>query len=113
LPRLMKAFPERSCRTRSDHIRLTSSSTRSPVFSRSESGGNRPMETYEIELEPAEPGGFAATILALPGVLVFGDSIDQVLARARAAIAFHVGVSSGRQIAVSSRVADRVTQPAA
>jgi hypothetical protein len=32
VPRLMKAVPERGCTTRSDHVRLTSSSTRSPVF---------------------------------------------------------------------------------
>ena len=49
------------------------------------------METYEVELEPAEPDGFAAIVPALPGLLVLGRDIDEVLERVRAAIAFHEG----------------------
>jgi predicted RNase H-like HicB family nuclease len=51
------------------------------------------MDTYEIELEPAEPNGFTATVPAVPGLLVLGRSVDEVLEGARAAIAFHVGRS--------------------
>jgi predicted RNase H-like HicB family nuclease len=49
------------------------------------------MDAYEVELEPTEPDGFLVTIPALPGLLVLGTSLDDVLDRARAAIAFHVG----------------------
>ena len=65
------------------------------------------MDTYEIELEPAEPDGFTATVPAVPGLLVLGNSVDEVLERARAAIAFHVGRSSSpgcaRRISVMPR----------
>ena len=52
------------------------------------------MDTYEIELEPAEPDGFTAIVPAVPGLLVLGSSVDEVLERARAAIAFHLGRST-------------------
>jgi predicted RNase H-like HicB family nuclease len=64
------------------------------------------MDMYEVELEPAEPDGFAATVPALPGLLVLGRSVDEVLERARAAIAFRVGQSGSgrmRQITVMPR----------
>jgi predicted RNase H-like HicB family nuclease len=51
------------------------------------------MDAYAVELEPTEPDGFAVTVPALPGLLVLGTSVDEVLERARAAIAFHVGRS--------------------
>jgi hypothetical protein len=47
------------------------------------------MDIYEVELEPAEPDGFAAIIPALPGLLVLGSDVDDVLRRVRVAIAFH------------------------
>jgi predicted RNase H-like HicB family nuclease len=50
------------------------------------------MDTYEVELKPAEPDGFAAIVPALPGLLVLGQDVDEVLERARAAIAFHAGL---------------------
>jgi hypothetical protein len=49
------------------------------------------MDTYEVELEPAEPHGLAAIVPALPGLLVLGRDVDEVLERVRAAIAFHDG----------------------
>jgi predicted RNase H-like HicB family nuclease len=49
------------------------------------------MDTYEVELEPAAPDGFAATVPAFPGPLVLGRDTDDVLEHVRAAIAFHVG----------------------
>jgi predicted RNase H-like HicB family nuclease len=49
------------------------------------------MDAYEVELEPTEPDGFVVTVPAVPGLLVLGTSVDDVLERARAAIAFHVG----------------------
>jgi predicted RNase H-like HicB family nuclease len=52
------------------------------------------MDTYEVELESAEPDGFAAIVPALPGLLVLGQDVDEVLDRVRAAIVFHVGRGS-------------------
>ncbi len=49
------------------------------------------MDTYEVELEPVEPDEFAAIVPALPGLLVLGRDIDEVLERVRGAIAFHDG----------------------
>jgi hypothetical protein len=49
------------------------------------------MDTYEVELEPVGPDGFAAVIPAFPGLLVLGRDVDEVLERVRAAIAFHDG----------------------
>ena len=43
------------------------------------------MDTCEIELNMFEPDRFAATIPALPGLLVLSSSVDEVLERARAA----------------------------
>jgi len=47
------------------------------------------METYVVELEETELHSFALTVPALPGLLVLGKSLDEVLERARAAIEFH------------------------
>ena len=49
------------------------------------------METFQVELEPAEPDGFTAIMPAVPGVLVLGRDVDEVLERVRAAIAYHIG----------------------
>jgi hypothetical protein len=38
--------------------------------------------TQEIELEPAEPDGFTATVAALPGLLLLGRSVDKAVERA-------------------------------
>ena len=46
------------------------------------------METYVVELEGTELDSFALTVPALPGLLILGKSIDEVLERAQAAIAF-------------------------
>ena len=53
------------------------------------------MDRYEVELEPAEPDGFAAVVPGLPGLLVFGRDVEEVLERVRAAIAFHDGRRPG------------------
>jgi predicted RNase H-like HicB family nuclease len=47
------------------------------------------MNTYEIDLELADPHGFAVTVPALPGLLILGTSLDEVLTRARASITWH------------------------
>ena len=44
------------------------------------------MDIYEVELEPAEPDGFAAIVPALPGLLVLDSDVDEVLRRVRVAI---------------------------
>jgi predicted RNase H-like HicB family nuclease len=54
------------------------------------------MDMYEIELELAEPDGLCAIVSALPGLLVLGSTVDEVLEHARAAIAFHTGRSDSR-----------------
>ncbi|HLZ23663.1 MAG TPA: type II toxin-antitoxin system HicB family antitoxin [Ktedonobacterales bacterium] len=46
--------------------------------------------TYTIELEPADPCGYAVSVPALPGVLTFGDTVEQAMAMAREAIALHI-----------------------
>ena len=48
------------------------------------------MEAYEVELESAEPEGFVVTVPSLSGLLILGATIDEVLTRTRASIAFHV-----------------------
>jgi hypothetical protein len=85
--------------------------------------------SHQVELGAAEPDGFAVTVLALPGLLVRGATIDQTLARARARTAFvgtwqRPGVSSQnprlaalhRFLESTPQTAQRVTgtrQPAA
>ena len=49
------------------------------------------MDMYYVELEPAEPEGFAAVVPALSGLLVLGSDVDEVLRRVRVAIASHDG----------------------
>ena len=48
------------------------------------------MDTYDVELEEAE-GRFIGTVRSVPGLLVFGSSVDEVLERVRSAIEFHAG----------------------
>ena len=49
------------------------------------------MDVYEVELEPAEPDGFAAMVPAVPGLLVLDSDVDEVLRRVRVAIASRDG----------------------
>ena len=56
------------------------------------------MDTHEVELEAAEPDGFAVTVPAFPGLLIFGATLDEALARARASIAFHVRAPENGQL---------------
>ena len=44
------------------------------------------MDIYEVELAPAEPDGFAASVPAVPGLLVLDSDVDEVLRRVRVAI---------------------------
>ena len=44
------------------------------------------MHIYEVEVEEAEPDGFAASVPALPGLLVLDSDVDEVLRRVRVAI---------------------------
>jgi hypothetical protein len=45
------------------------------------------VDIYKVELEPAEPDGFAAMVPAVPGLLILGSDVDEVLRRVRVAIA--------------------------
>ena len=47
------------------------------------------MKEYVVELDRTESGRFALTVPAMPGLLILGDTTDDVLERARAAIQFH------------------------
>ena len=49
------------------------------------------MHIYEVEVEEAEPDGFAASVPALPGLLVLDSDVDEVLRRVRVAIASRDG----------------------
>ena len=51
------------------------------------------MDTYDVELEEAE-GRFIGTVRAMPGLLVFGASVDEALERVRSAIDFQAGCPS-------------------
>ena len=65
------------------------------------------MDTYDVELEELEEaeGRFIGTVRAVPGLLVFGGSVGEVLERARAAMAFRAGERAmhAEQIAVVQR----------
>ena len=39
------------------------------------------MDIYDVELEPAEPDGFAATALLCQACLCLGSDVDEVLRR--------------------------------
>jgi hypothetical protein len=47
------------------------------------------MNEDVVELERIESGRYALTITDMPGLLILGDTADEVLARARAAIQFY------------------------
>lgn len=47
------------------------------------------MKEYIVELERTESGRYALTITDMPGLLILGDTTDEVLAHARAAIHFY------------------------
>jgi predicted RNase H-like HicB family nuclease len=53
------------------------------------------MDTYVVELQPMETGGFTLTIPRLPGLLILAQTADEVLERARGAIQFHSGAGGG------------------
>ena len=67
------------------------------------------MDTYEVELEAAEPDGFAVTVPAFPGLLILGATLDEALARARASIAFHVRAPENGQLTDRIAVVPRVS----
>jgi predicted RNase H-like HicB family nuclease len=46
--------------------------------------------TYVIELEPAEPTGYAVMVPALPGAFSYGATAEEAMANAREAIALHI-----------------------
>jgi predicted RNase H-like HicB family nuclease len=66
------------------------------------------MKEYLVELDRTESGRFALTVPAVPGLLVLGDSTDDVLERARAAIQFHTrerapGPGQPEEVVLSAR----------
>ncbi len=56
--------------------------------------------SYTILLEPAEEGGYTVTVPTLPAVVTEGDTYDEAVAMARAAIALYLRVleEQGRPI---------------
>ncbi|MBV9595583.1 MAG: hypothetical protein JOZ87_01880 [Chloroflexi bacterium] len=46
------------------------------------------MDTYDVELEQVAADQFVVSVAALPGLLILGVSLEEVLGRARAAIEF-------------------------
>ena len=67
--------------------------------------------TYVIELEPCEPNGYAVTVPALPGVLTFGDTVEEAMANAREAIAFHIACLRGDGLPVPAESPARLRRP--
>jgi hypothetical protein len=49
------------------------------------------MDICQVEVEEAEPDGFAAIVPAVPGLFVLGSDVDEVLRRVRVAIASRDG----------------------
>jgi predicted RNase H-like HicB family nuclease len=75
------------------------------------------MDTFEIDLEPADAHGFTVTIPALPGLLILGSSLDEVLEQARASIAWHARTCERghptERIALVTRNAPQLVVPGA
>ena len=66
------------------------------------------MKEYVVELERTESGRYALTISEMPGLLILGDTTDEVLARARAAIQFYsrdrvLGPGQSQEVSLSAR----------
>lgn len=59
------------------------------------------VNRFFVNIEPVERSGVVLTVEALPRLLIFGDSPEEALRRAREAIGFQLGDSirdSGRPI---------------
>lgn len=71
--------------------------------------------TYTIVLEPGDDGGWAANAPDLPGLLLLGDSRDEVIAQAPAAIADYLDAlrESGTPVPVPRTIAAQIEVPAA
>jgi len=52
------------------------------------------MNRYFVNIEPIEPSGVVLTVEALPRLLIFGETTDDALHRAREAIGFQLGDAS-------------------
>jgi len=48
--------------------------------------------TYTVQIEPAEEGGFVASVPALPGCFTQGETVEQTIAMAREAIEGYLAV---------------------
>jgi predicted RNase H-like HicB family nuclease len=48
------------------------------------------VNRYFVNIEPIEPSGFVLTVEALPRLLIFGETIEDALRRAREAIGFQL-----------------------
>jgi predicted RNase H-like HicB family nuclease len=73
--------------------------------------GGTAMDAYEVELESVEPEEFVVTIPSLPGLLILGATIDEVLVRTRASIAFHVRAADRGQLTEKIALVVRPYQP--
>ena len=59
------------------------------------------VNRYFVNIEPIEPSGVVLTIEGLPRLLVFGETPDEALRRAREAVGFQLcgaGCDAGRPI---------------
>src|SRR5437899_12498688 len=72
-----------SLRVRTRRYERTGCGARWPAYPRRAAGadhvgrqGGQAMDTYEVELEAAEPYGFAVTVPAFPGLLILGPTPD-------------------------------------
>ncbi len=49
------------------------------------------VNRYFVNIEPIEPSGVVLTIEALPRLLIFGETPEEALQRAREAVGFQLG----------------------
>jgi predicted RNase H-like HicB family nuclease len=51
------------------------------------------VNRFFVNIEPIEPSGVMLTVEALPRLLIFGETPDEALRRAREAVGFQLGDS--------------------
>jgi hypothetical protein len=75
------------------------------------------MDAFEVELETSDPDRISLTVPALPGLLILGTSIEDVLDQAERSIAFHAGPSRagvhGRRVELRPKLGAQSPPPAA
>jgi len=69
------------------------------------------MNRYFVNIEPIEPSGVVLTVESLPRQLIFGETPEEALRRAREAVGFQLGDAirgTGRPLLSSCRASQSV-----